>query len=101
METISREELERTVDVTEWWELRAHLERGGVIVVGADLSLVDAALKIAADDTASVSQWIDKGALAKPSLQQIEQWNSDNKKSFSVLIVSPYVLIQEISQLQT
>ena len=95
MDTISREELERTMDVTEWRELRAHLERGGVILVGADLNLVDAALKIAADDTAFVSEWIEKGALAKPSLPQIEQWNSEKKKLFSIVIVSPYVLIQE------
>ena len=97
MDPVSREELERTVDVTEWWELRAHLQRGGVIVVGADLNLVDTALKIAADDAACVSQWIEKGSLAKPSLQQIEQWNSEKKKLFSILIVSPYVLIQEIA----
>lgn len=97
IEQNTREELERTVDVTEWWELRAHLERGGVIVVGATLNLVDAALKIAADDTVSVSEWIEKGELAKPSLQQIELWNSEKKKNFSILIVSPYVLIQEVA----
>lgn len=97
MNLISREELERTVDVTEWWELRAHLERGGVIVVSADLNLVDAAMKIAADDTACVSQWIETGFLSKPSLQQIEQWNGENKKLFSILIVSPYVLIKEVT----
>lgn len=94
-ENSTREELERAVDVTEWWELRAHLERGGVIVVDGALNLPDAALKIAGDDAACVAAWIEAGLLAKPSLQQIEQWDA-GKNLFSILIVSPYVLIQEL-----
>lgn len=92
----AKEELERAVDVAEWWELRSHLERGGIIVVDTTLNLADVASKIADDDTGSVSQWIEKGTLAKPSLQQIETWDSEKKKVFSVLIVSPYVLIQDV-----
>lgn len=92
----SKEELERAVDIAEWWELRSHLERGGIIVVDAKLNLADVASKIADDDTGRVSQWIEEGVLAKPSLQQIETWDSEKKKVFSVLIVSPYVLIQDV-----
>ena len=34
---VNREELSRTMDVAEWDMLRAHLERGGLIVVDAGL----------------------------------------------------------------
>ncbi len=91
----TREELARSVDEAEWGWLRAHLERGGLIVVARELDLVATGLKIAADDSAAVRSWIDGGLLSKPSREQIASWDCDRSKKFRVLIVSPYVLIQE------
>ncbi len=91
----NREELARSVDEAEWGWLRAHLERGGLIVVGRGLDLVDAGLKIAADDSAAVRGWIDARLLTKPSPEQVASWDLDPGREFQVLIVSPYVLIQE------
>jgi hypothetical protein len=91
----SREELARSVDEAEWEWLRAHLERGGLIVVARDLDLVETGLKIAANDSAAVRGWIDAGLLTKPSPEQIASWDRDRARKFQVLIVSPYVLIQE------
>lgn len=91
----TREELALTVDEAAWNWLRAHLERGGLIVVARDLDIVDVGLKIAADDSASIGGWIDGGKLAKPSAGQIAAWDSEKEKLFLCLIVSPYVLIQE------
>ncbi len=91
----SREELACSVDEAEWGWLRAHLERGGLIVVARNLDLVEAGLKIAADDSAAVRGWIAGGLLTKPSQEQIASWDLDRGRKFKVLIVSPYVLIQE------
>lgn len=91
----SREELARSVNEAEWEWLRAHLERAGLIVVAEDLDLVETGLKIAADDSAAVRGWIDAGLLTKPSQEQVASWDRERGRKFQVLIVSPYVLIQE------
>ncbi len=93
--TTTREELALAIDEAEWGWLRPHLERGAVILVGGSLDLVDAGFRIARDDSTVIGQWISEGKIGKPSGEQIELWNSEMKKRFSMLIVSPYVLIQE------
>jgi hypothetical protein len=91
----TREELALTVDEAEWGWLRAHLERGGLIVVARDLDIAEVGAKVAADDTAAIGGWIAGRKLAKPSAEQIAAWDGDREKRFLCLIVSPYVLIQE------
>lgn len=90
----SREELALTVDVAEWQMLRAHLERGGLIIVDRELELVEVGVAVAADDAAAIQRWITDGKLAKPSADQIATWNAAGRQ-FRMLIVSPYILIQE------
>ena len=90
-----KEELALTVDEAEWGWLRAHLERGGLIIVALDLDIVDVGLTIAADDSGVISGWIAEGKLAKPSAGEIAAWDDTRSKRFLSLIVSPYVLIQE------
>ncbi len=94
---LTREELARAVDVAEWGWLRAHLERGGLIVVDRELDLVEAGLKVAADDAAAIGAWIVARKLTKPSTAQIASWDREQEKRFNTLIVSPYVLIQELA----
>ena len=91
----TKEDLALTIDETEWSWLRAHLVRGGLILVNDTLDLAEAALKIAADDVAAIDQWVSDGKLGKPSETQILHWNEDKQKKFAMLIISPYVLIQE------
>jgi hypothetical protein len=93
--SIRREELALTVDVADWDMLRAHLERGGLIVVDRSLDIVDAALAVTDDDAMTVRGWIDTGKLSKPTADQISLWDTLQGKSFQMLIASPYVLIQE------
>jgi hypothetical protein len=91
----TKEDLALTIDETEWSWLRAHLERGGLILVNDSLDLAEAALKVSQDDAATIELWINAGKIGKPSETQILQWNEEKLKKFSMLIVSPYVLIQE------
>jgi hypothetical protein len=90
-----KEELAATIDMAEWGWLRAHLERGGLILVSVDMDLAETGRRIASDDTAVVSSWIASGKIGKPSAVQISQWDEEKGKRFQMLIVSPYVLIQE------
>nr|WP_246560175.1 DUF2288 domain-containing protein [Geobacter grbiciae] len=83
------------VDVAEWNWLRAHLERGGLIVVAPELEIAEVGERIARDDTATVGAWIETGKLSKPSEGQIAAWDADKAARFSALIISPYVLMKE------
>ena len=91
----TKEELTLTIDESEWSWLRPHLERGGLVLVDGSLDLAEAALKLAADDAGCIEQWIRDGKISKPTETQIEQWNEAKQKRFAMLIVSPFVLIQE------
>ncbi|MBI1920507.1 MAG: DUF2288 domain-containing protein [Geobacter sp.] len=94
----TQEELAQTEDVAEWGWLRAHLERGGLIIVSPDLVLADVGVAVAADETAVVGRWVEAQQLSKPTAEQIEVWNAEPAKRFTMLVVSPYVLIQELPE---
>ena len=55
----TREELTLAVDEAVWGLLRAHLERGGLIVVARDLDIVEVGVKLAADRGVEVRVIID------------------------------------------
>lgn len=91
----SKEEFALAIDEAEWDWLRAHMERGGLILVDDSLDLADAALKVAEDDADAIEQWIIAGRIGKPTNTQIHDWDTNRQKRFAMLIVSPFVLIQE------
>ncbi|KAM3100876.1 DUF2288 domain-containing protein [Phormidesmis sp. 146-12] len=88
-------ELTDSIDQAEWEWLMPHAERDAVIIVAAGLALVDVGVAIVNDNTSSVQHWIAEGLLYKPSPQQKADWNLNQTKRFTALIVQPYVLIQE------
>jgi hypothetical protein len=95
--TTSKEELAAKIDLAEWQLLRAHLERGGVIVVDNLLDLAEVGVGVAADDVKAIERWIASGLLGKPTARQVACWDEESGKRFLCLIVSPYVLIQDES----
>ena len=93
---VTKEELATKIDVADWDMLRAHLERGGLIVVDQMLDLAEAGVLIANVDVKAIERWIASGLLGKPTQPQVELWDQEKGK-FLCLIISPYVLIQEQS----
>jgi len=91
----SKEDLALSIDEAEWSSLRAHLERGGLILVDDSLDLADTALKVASDDIDIIQHLVETGMIGKPSEAKIRAWDDNKMKKFSMLIVSPYVLFQE------
>lgn len=92
----TREELALNIDEAQWQWLKPNLERGALITVTAALDLAEAGEKIAADDALVVTAWIAAGQIGKPTLEEIEAWDKVPGKKFLTLIISPYVLIQEL-----
>ena len=92
----TREELALNIDEAQWQWLKPHLERGALITVAAALDLAEAGERIAADDSESLTAWISSGKVGKPTEEEIAAWDKVPGKKFLTLIISPYVLIQEI-----
>ena len=92
-----RAELAEAIDEAEWNWLMPHARRGSLIVVHPQLNLLDVGVAIANDDTACVQRWIEEDLIRKPSQLQLSDWNMDQTKRFTALIVQPYVLVQEPS----
>lgn len=95
--TSSPNEFASQIEEVEWHWLRLHLERGAVIIVAPALDLAEVATRVASDDSSAVGAWVSSGQLTKPTLEQIGAWNADPMRRFRMLIVQPYVLVQELS----
>ena len=91
----SRVQLQENLDEAEWDWLIPHAKRDAIIVVTQGLDLIEVGVAVANDNTAKVGVWISEALIAKPSAEQMGEWNSDRTKRFETLIVQPYVLIQE------
>ena len=94
-ETQTKEDLALTIDEAEWQWLKPHSERGILITVAEDLDLAEAGLRIAADDTATVGEWIRSGRVGKPTAEEIAAWDSEPARRFAMLIISPYILMRK------
>ncbi len=83
------------IEEVEWLWLRPHLERGALILVSPELELTGVAARIAADDSAAVAAWLAAGLLGQPTREQIEAGEAAPLRRFQMVIVQPFVLIQE------
>src|SRR5689334_17438828 len=89
------ESLKETLDTAKWSWLEPHQARGAVILVAPELDLMDVAFRVATDDKASVEAWLQSQKLARPTADQVATWTEIPDKPFSIVVVQPYVLIQE------
>ncbi len=80
-----------------WADLQPHAERGAVILAINDLDLAEVALRIALDDKDAVAGWLAKGAISRPSAHQLQAWSVSPDHMFRLVIVAPYVVIQDLS----
>ena len=90
-----KERLSQDVANIEWQELLPHAKRDAIIVAARTLDLLDVGAAIAQDNTTAVSTWIENKSIAKPSAEQLTNWNNNPQKQFTTLIVQPFVVIQE------
>lgn len=81
-----------------WSDLKPHAERDAIFVVSLDLDLVDVGTAVMNDDLGSVQKWLAEAQLVRPNPPQLEAWDrTATEKSFTFVIVAPYVLIQELA----
>jgi hypothetical protein len=90
-----KEKLQKDVADISWNELQPHAKRDAIIVIQDELDLAEVAVAIAEDNTAFVQNWIANQSIAKPSSQQLTEWNQTPEKQFFALIIQPFVVVQE------
>ena len=91
-----RETLTKDIADIAWTDILPHAKRDAVIVVKSELDLSEVAVAIAQDNTSSVREWIATQAIAKPTAEQLTQWNDNPEKQFTALIVQPFVVVKEV-----
>jgi len=89
-EKLAKEKIEAT-----WNALKPHLARDAIIVVDEQADLVEVGVQIAADNKQFVENCIKDQTIRKPTQEDIELWEQDQMKLFWMLIVQPFVLVQE------
>ncbi|WP_437289846.1 DUF2288 family protein [Sorangium sp. So ce406] len=89
-----RERLANTFGEVFWTDLRAHAARDAVILVDADLDLLDVGEAVASNDAAAVQAWIASGKLTKPTAEDLARWPLQIDLRFLSLVVAPYVLVR-------
>jgi len=75
-------------------ELQRYFAGGHVVVVGADLDLVEVAVALAEDDKDRFEAWISTGNVAGVSDDQARDWLAANTQLWAV-VANPWVLVQE------
>lgn len=90
------ESFKRDLAEVNWRELKIHLQRDAIIIVSSELDLVEVGVSVADDDKASVEAWIAANLLGKPTEVQLKKWEQETDRLFQMLIVQPYILVQDI-----
>ena len=91
-----QDQLQEEIGDVTWHWLRPHQQRDALFCVAPELELARVGAAVAADDAAAVRGWLASGALARPTPAQLERWEADPTRSLRMLIVQPFVLIQEL-----
>ncbi len=79
-----------------WRELKIHLQRDAIITVSTALDIITVAEAVANDNKDAVEGWIENNQLGKPSEDQLKSWEENQEKSFKMLIIQPFILIQDV-----
>lgn len=90
-----REEYHNQTARIPWSDLQTHHARGSVVLVAADLNLVEVAVQLGLDNTEQFKSWIEASQVAPISDEQALQWYEGNATLWAV-VAAPWVLVQQI-----
>ena len=82
-----------------WKELQRFFAGGTVLMVSADLDLVEVAFRMSEDNVAQIQCWVESGKLGKVTDAQAAAWFESDALVWAV-VVSPWVLVQPAGSLQ-
>lgn len=76
-----------------WRELQRYFASGHMLYIEDGLDLIDVAVKMAADDTRAISQWVSEHKLGKVTDVQAKTWYETDARLWTV-VVRPWILVQ-------
>lgn len=82
-----------------WKELQRYFAGGVALAVAADLDLVEVAYQMSQDNAAKIRQWMAADKFGKVTDEQAAAWIEADALVWAV-VVSPWVLVQPVHQLQ-
>jgi hypothetical protein len=94
LQEVYRTKINQETSRIAWKELQRFFASGTVILVAADLDLVEVAFQISEDNQQQVAQWLSAGRIGRVTDEQALAWYEADADVWAV-VVSPYVLIQE------
>jgi hypothetical protein len=86
-----RHKLEMEIEEADWSLIAPHFAREVLVLCGEELPLLDAAVALAKDDSATVGAWLASGALRKANDTDAIAF-ADSAPRFRFVIVAPFVL---------
>lgn len=92
-----RERLTQDAGPVHGSDLRAHLARDAVLVVGPSVPLIECAMAVATDDAAAVGRWLAEGAVRRPDASERAAWPDDEARRWVAVVLRPFVLVQDPS----
>lgn len=90
------EKLEKYTGVVDWEYLKPHFQAGALLYVDKSLNITEVGQALTDDDKDAVAGWLKSGDLVKPSEPHATWWQ-ENPQEFTALVVSPFVLMQEVA----
>ena len=79
-----------------WHELQPHYARGAVVMVRADVDLVEVALQLRLDNKQRFEDWMSDGRVSGVADDLARKLYEDNPEVWAV-VVPPWVLVQAVS----
>lgn len=93
-EALLRQEYHQQTARIHWHELQTYYAGGSVIAVAPALDLVEVAVQLGLDNTASFQHWIESGEVAAVSEEQALTWYEASAELWAV-VAAPWVLVQQ------
>ena len=94
-------ELERAKIISEtaripWLELQRFFAAGKVMLVAAELDLIDVAHALQLDNVEQVKKWTENLQLSPVSDVQAKQWVAEDASLWTV-VIKPWILVQTVT----
>lgn len=96
MDDSVRAKLRGEMMAASWSDLVYQFARGGLLLVTAELDLLEVASAIASDARAQVEPWLASGAVRKARDEDAQSFQRDPAARFQFVIVQPWVLAQRL-----
>jgi hypothetical protein len=95
LQEVYRTKINQETSRIAWKELQRFFASGAVVLVAAELDLVEVAFQISEDNKSPIALWLSDGRIGKVTDEQALAWYEEDADVWAV-VVSPYVLIQEV-----